>query len=759
MHPIEIQRYAGVPGENLQKLVFKELADNALDAGYSCEYGAEYIGDGSPRQYIFIQDDGPGLPGDSISDWCDLFSVSRNLKSSKTIRKPTRGALGNGLRVVSGYVHIDGGKLIVQTKGHRFRVVIDEQTGIAHPADIEECECTGTRIEVYLSHYREDCLSWVKNAVYLSKFGETYSGKTSAYWYDKDTFYNLCRSSPGDCSIRQLVEQFDGCTGKKAADICREFKETSVYKLANALTRKETGEILTNIRNMVNPVSHQRLGFIGPDAFKDQIHGTIYYEKVTGDYHLLGSQSAIIPVVIEAWVMAGYEGIDLTINRTPITGTISMNHWKEEKQLGFSGCGLSKEGYWYTITDIKKPVYVRVNITAPYMPILSSGKAPDLSHIRGLIVDAIGKAAKRAIRNIPAEPKEKRMTIKDAVYGLIEPGRKLAGDGLRFTQRQLFYSIRDNVYKLTGKVLQWGTFTGYTTDYENDVGDIRDMTRDPRGFIKHPHIEYEIPLGTESVEIYRRPEWNYNKILFIEKEGFVQILNQLKWPEKHDCAVMTSKGMPTRAVRDLIDKIAARADEPVTVFCLHDADAAGTRIYQSLQEETKARPGRLIKIVNLGLEPWEALEMGLSVENVKYTDNKDNTRYQAVADYIKERTDQDWGTWLQTHRVELNAIVPSRKFVDWLDSKIALYEGKVIPPKKVVNQETHMTMKQMIRARVLDEYEKKIEEEVDKRYERLKSQSDFSLVYERLQELKPGIENSWRDVVSNWCKSALEIHS
>ena len=40
-------------------------------------------------------------------------------------------------------------------------------------------------------------------------------------------------------------------------------------------------------------------------------------------------------------------------------------------------------------------------------------------------------------------------------------------------------------------------------------------------------------------------------------------------------------------------------------------------IYQTLQEETKARGARKIKIVNLGLEPWEAIAMGLEVETVE----------------------------------------------------------------------------------------------------------------------------------------------
>ena len=106
---------------------------------------------------------------------------------------------------------------------------------------------------------------------------------------------------------------------------------------------------------------------------------------------------------------------------------------------------------------------------------------------------------------------------------------------------------------------------------------------------------------------------------------------------------MSSKGFTTRAARDLVDKLAEH-DEPVTIFCVHDADAPGTMIYQTFQEETKARRARKIKIVNLGLEPWEAIENGLEAEDVRQGDQR-----KAVADYVRERDHGDyWEQWLQT---------------------------------------------------------------------------------------------------------------
>ena len=112
------------------------------------------------------------------------------------------------------------------------------------------------------------------------------------------------------------------------------------------------------------------------------------------------------------------------------------------------------------------------------------------------------------------------------------------------------------------------------------------------------------------------------------------------------------------------------------MFCVHDADASGTMIYQTLQEATKARGARKIEIINLGLEPWEAVDMGLEVETLKEKD-----RVKPVAEYVHEH-DGDWVDWLQTNRVELNAMT-TPQLIAWLDQKMAEFgDGKLIPPDR-----------------------------------------------------------------------------
>jgi hypothetical protein len=97
-----LQQKAGVPKNRLRQLVLKELVDNALDTGAKVRTG--HLGDNG---YI-VEDDGPGLDG-TPEQVARMFSINRPMMSTKLLRLPTRGALGNGLRVVAGAVLASGG--------------------------------------------------------------------------------------------------------------------------------------------------------------------------------------------------------------------------------------------------------------------------------------------------------------------------------------------------------------------------------------------------------------------------------------------------------------------------------------------------------------------------------------------------------------------------------------------------------------------------------------------------------------------------
>ena len=434
------------------------------------------------------------------------------------------------------------------------------------------------------------------------------------------------------------------------------------------------------------PVKPERFGAVGADAYPSRAYACAH-----GVAHLGSSEPlADIPYVVEAWVDCGrlpQTGLIVCVNRTPVTGNITAS--RSKRDIDFFGCGLA-----HKVAEAPKDVQfgITLNITTPYMPITSDGKAPDLNFCLDEIASVVERAVKRARRPSAGG---KKQTQKDVMLdNLDEAVQQVSGGRFRFGERQLLYRLRPLVMEVLGAELMEGNFKAILTDYESENGEIPLMYREPRGTLYHPHRSKTISLGTLMVETYDRPLWTYNKLLYIEKEGFSEALKELRWAEKNDCALTSSKGFTTRAVRDLVDKLAEH-DEPVTIFCVHDADAYGTMIYQTFQEATKARGARKIKIINLGLEPWEALSMGLEVENVK-----EGERRKPVAEYARLGVDGDWEEWLQTHRVELNAMT-TPQFVEWLDAKMEPYE-KLIPPVDVLEDELEECLDAKVRAAITE---------------------------------------------------------
>lgn len=92
----------------------------------------------------------------------------------------------------------------------------------------------GTRVEVFLGPslpVTEMSLRWAKRAIKLAQ-GEDFKGKTSPFWYDVDSFFELCQAA-GDRSVRDLIADFDGCSGKNASMIAAGF----LGQPAGSLTR------------------------------------------------------------------------------------------------------------------------------------------------------------------------------------------------------------------------------------------------------------------------------------------------------------------------------------------------------------------------------------------------------------------------------------------------------------------------------------------------------------------------------------------
>jgi len=478
-----LQQKAGVPKHKLPRLVLKELTDNALD-----ESGQARIGELPDGRY-FVENDGGGIDPDEVAR---LFSIARPLVSTKLLRLPTRGALGNGLRVVAGAVLASGGTLSVVTRNRRLELkpeydgttTVVSATDVAFPA--------GTRVEIGFGpalvkdHWT---LDWAQLACRLAQ-GKVYAGRSSPHWYDGPQFHELLLAS-GARPVREVVAELDGCTGAAAGVIVAEAKLSRA--LCKDVNREQATALLEAARRHAKPVTAERLGAIGPDAFPGSA-----YAQTTG-VAKFGAVAPVaeIPFVAECWAakaQGANTALTVCVNRTPVTGEIYAA--RDRRDIDAFGCGLS-----YTIAQapIEAQFSLAINITTPYMPITSDGKAPNLEPF----LAAIRTATEKAVRKAHRPTAEGRVSQKDVVVDNLDDGcATVSGDGeFRFNQRQLLYVLRPIVKDETGKALTTQNFNSIITDYENEHGEIPGMYREPRGSIYHPHRGETITLGTSRSRI------------------------------------------------------------------------------------------------------------------------------------------------------------------------------------------------------------------------------------------------------------------
>ncbi|WP_051677279.1 hypothetical protein [Bradyrhizobium sp. URHD0069] len=377
-----LQQKAGVAAGKLRRLVMKELTDNGFDAGGSVNVGRLPDGGG-----YFVEDDGDGIDG-TPEDIARLFSIARPMVSTKLLRLPTRGALGNGLRVVAGAVLAGEGFLAVITRNRRIELR-PERDGTTTVVTVTPVDFpVGTRIEIgFGPAIPEDAnaLFWAVVATEMAR-GQSYAGKSSPYWYDAPQFHELLSAS-GNVPVRELVASLDGCTGGRAGEIVA---EAGLVRIAcNALSREQADTLLKVARKYAREVTPKRLGAVGPDLFPDRA-----YAASSGEVSFGISPNAAIPFVVEVWAADSADmRLIACVNRTPVTGDVYAVH--NRQKINLFGCGLR-----HTMAEAPKDknFTILLNITTPYMPITSDGKEPNLEPFFDGISNAVAKAVRKARR-------------------------------------------------------------------------------------------------------------------------------------------------------------------------------------------------------------------------------------------------------------------------------------------------------------------------------------------------------------------------
>jgi hypothetical protein len=290
-------------------------------------------------------------------------------------------------------------------------------------------------------------------------------------------------------------------------------------------------------------------------------------------------------------------------------------------------------------------------------------------------------------------------SLKDAVFEVIKSAASKASSGftLPFSVRQLYYQVRPLIQQYTNKELAYVYFTPpLVTEYEDQNGPLKGLIYEARGHLIEPHNETEVPLGTLEVARYEVPDWEYDKILYIEKEGFRQIFDAVKLGQRYDMAFMTAKGFATRAAKELLSRA---SNKEITILVAHDADLSGYEIARTLEAETRTCPDINIEVIDIGLTVGEALKMGLESEGVLVQKRPSWELMDKLTPeenhFLLGESSYSYGNSraYQGKRIELNAMTTDQ-LVSWLEGKLKEFglQTKVMPPEDVITEELEDAM-------------------------------------------------------------------
>ena len=314
-----------------------------------------------------------------------------------------------------------------------------------------------------------------------------------------------------------------------------------------------------------------------------------------------------------------------------------------------------------------------------------------------------------------------RYTIKDAAFEVMAKAYEVAsgGGGLPVKPRQIMYRARPYILRATGE--NHLTDSYFTQNLliaymeEKDCSDW-DIIWDARGHLVEPHTRRRVELGTLEVRQYLglRPSFDppkyslplfptagpknrYRWILYIEKEGFHQILEAASLQERFDIGLMSNKGMSVTASRMLIDRLASQG---VTVFALHDFDRSGFSIFGTLGTDSRRYTfEREVRIIDLGLRLTDVREMDLQSEPAP-GENPFQWRKRA-ATLRRHGATPDEIDFLRTSRVELNAMT-SRQLVNFIEAKLAAHEvAKLVPDAATLERQARRVIEHRLREQAL----------------------------------------------------------
>lgn len=684
---------AGCPPSDFDKMVVKEFADNAADIG---GFGYDIDED---EKTVSIWNGGNGLSSQDIST---LFDIKRPLRSSKHWRRGQRGALGNGIRVALAGCRLCNVSLTIISKCKEYRIkLLDDGETVITKQNIE-VDDTGTRIVLGFPDdkifQRRRYLSYLEVA-YATQGSTVVSGNPLASWFKTEDINVLVQSLP-DVSVGTFIGEFNTKGDLGIKDLNVNVQDLPTDTLVDLLRTNEG-------KSKVNPV--------GEDVFEG------FYKKIEGVYK---DGDARLPFIVEAWASAkpcdrdaGDHKIHVITNRTYTLRQASL-------EVNSGRLKFISGGYYSTHSkQINRSHSYRVilSVSSPYIPIISSGKEPNL--LDGAYSSTIKEALYYTMKKAGASgPKKKKadFTLIDAAEMCMEDAyNKVSSNGQYWANaRQLMYAARPKMLEITGKTsFQDSYFTQdllpHFLQANPELTANWKVAYDKRGSVIQPHTGQSVGLGT--VEIDRlthqvalkpmsklssfrysnaSPERRFSGVLFVEKEGFNEAIEESGLLERYDIALASTKGNSVVALRVLLDEMVTRNPD-FRVFTMTDFDISGTSIKTTLTKDNELRYVFKNDIYTIPIcVTWNQAktlhENGLS-EPVKFSKppNKTDAEIEnAIRDkfwfLIRENdVERDGASFLmyEKRRVEINAMTTG-EILGLIEDAFEEHATKILPDEQ-----------------------------------------------------------------------------
>jgi DNA topoisomerase VI subunit B len=567
------------------------------------------------------------------------------------------------------------------------------------------------------------------------------SDPTSPHWYDVERLGRLVagylsNEATAGRTVREVASEFRGLSGSSkqkavlaSANMGREPLAALVAN--NDIDHKLIGQLLTAMQANSTLVKPEALGQIGREHFEVQF-GENACEMDSFSYRRAAGITNGVPWVIEV-AFAWCPTLD---SRRLVTGV----NWSPGILNPFRELGSFEQSLDTVLTQQRcyqnDPLILALHLICPLVNYTDRGKsALVVTHEQGAaIAQAVVavtkswcKQRKSEERSASAELNRRdallrtyKMNIKDAAWQVMEAAylKASANGTLPAHARQIMYAARPDVLLLTGKTEMKDTYfiKDLLANYIIEKGVNWNVVYDARGNFIEPHTKVSVPLGTLQVRKYLAgirqhkvrelsfdiaeeryptlgPKHRYQAILFIEKEGFMPLFEQVKLAERYDLGIMSTKGTSVTAARSMLDTLCS--DHAVKLLVLHDFDKTGLSILNTLVSDTwRYQYANKIEVIDLGIRMEDTA--GLVSERV-------NLPASAAANLRASGATDAEVKFLLTRRIELNAFA-SDQFITWIEAKLKQHGiTKVVPDETTLGKAYRRIRQQAKVQLVIDE--------------------------------------------------------